>query len=421
MKLWPVACLGIGLFSGLYSLASHAADHVQTLVLYGNVEGSLAPCGCTSPMSGGMVRAATMMRQLSASGEAHLLVLGGYVTGRSRQDELKAETMGELARSVKAAGLELSSDIAALGPGELVEMDQLSNHALFTGSVESPSLLQSKPIVHAGDFLISSIAKTPDRIAAQVQAQPVSQDQAIVDLLAEAKRDGSVAVLVTDDDDAGAASLAKSFPALDVIVYRSTTDPPSEPLTVGATALVTTGFRGKAVVSLTYEGRQRRRYDVFPLGPEVANDKDASDLYKGYLERVGSEHLLNEWPRTETAAYAGSQKCASCHERAFNVWKSSGHAHAFRDLRAQGHAQDPDCVSCHVVGLSSTRGFLSATKTPQLAAVGCESCHGPAAAHAVEPRRASLKKVSLKVCDPCHTPDNSPDFDVKKFWPLIRH
>jgi predicted CXXCH cytochrome family protein len=185
--------------------------------------------------------------------------------------------------------------------------------------------------------------------------------------------------------------------------------------------LATTGFHGKAVVSLSYVGHRRTRYDVFPLGPDVADDKDASELYEGYLKRVGDEHLLDDWPRATTAAFAGSAKCAPCHGEAYKVWEHSGHAQAFRDLRARGHALDPDCVSCHVVGLSSKEGFYSDLKTPELAAVGCESCHGPAASHAADPRKVSLKKISFQVCYPCHTPDNSPDFDVKKFWPIIRH
>ncbi len=421
MRLWPIACLGVGLFGGLSSLSGHRSDQVQTLVLYGNMEGSLAPCGCTNPMSGGIVRAATVMRQLSGSGGAHLVVLGGYVTGRTRQDELKVETLGEFARSVKAAGLELSDDVAALGPGELVEMDQLSDHALFSSSMENAALVQVKPIVHTGEFLVASLSGSPEKVSAPVQGQPVSKNESISDLIESAKGSGSVAVLVTEEDDTGAAELARRYPALDVIVYRSTTDPPGNPLIVGDTTLVTTGFHGKEVVSLTFDGRRRSRYDVFALGPEVAGDRSASELYKSYLQRVGDEHLLEAWPRSKTASYAGSQTCASCHEDAYHVWAASGHARAFRDLRSKGHELDPDCVSCHVVGLSSFQGFYSAMKTPQLAAVGCESCHGPGAAHSLAPRQVSIKRISFRVCDSCHTPDNSPDFDVKKFWPLIRH
>src|ERR1700722_20189036 len=111
MRIWPAACLAVGVCGGISSIRSQG-EKIETLVLYGNVQGSLAPCGCTSPMSGGIVRAATVLKELSKSQDAHLLFLGGYVTGRDRQDELKAETMGEFAHLTSAFGMEFSTDLS---------------------------------------------------------------------------------------------------------------------------------------------------------------------------------------------------------------------------------------------------------------------------------------------------------------------
>jgi len=394
---------------------------VHTLILYGNCGGYLAPCGCTSPMSGGIVRAGKVIKELSASGDSHLLLLGGYVAGAGRQDQLKAEALGEFARTVRAAGMEFSSDVAALGPGELLELDQLSAHAVFSSSVSDTPSQDLKPTVNAGPFLVGSVTRSPDRFAGAVQGRPVRTEMAIANLLDEAKAEGRLPVLVTDEDEAGAVELAEKHPDLAVVVYRSTTAPPKELRKVGGVVLATTGFRGKAVVSLSYDGNNLRSYDVEDLGPDVPNDKETSEVYDGYLRRVQKENLLAQWPRSPSASFAGSGACAPCHATAYKTWSHSGHARAYRDLETQGHGADPDCVSCHVVGLSSQRGFYSQAKTPQLASVGCESCHGPGRAHALSPRRVSLIKASFKTCAGCHTLDNSPGFNVKEYWPQIYH
>jgi hypothetical protein len=66
-------------------------------------------------------------------------------------------------------------------------------------------------------------------------------------------------------------------------------------------------------------------------------------------------------------------------------------------LKKKGKHFDPECLTCHVVGLkpweapenaSATdrkfeggTGFLSLQITPHLKNVQCENCHGPARAH----------------------------------------
>ncbi|HSI73617.1 MAG TPA: multiheme c-type cytochrome, partial [Fimbriimonas sp.] len=99
---------------------------------------------------------------------------------------------------------------------------------------------------------------------------------------------------------------------------------------------------------------------------------------------------------------------------------SSAHAHALLTLEKEGHPRDPDCVSCHVVGLQFSTGFKSRQKTPQLANIGCESCHGAGAKHAAKPS-LKLRKLTEQACLPCHTTENSPHFDFKTYWKKIRH
>jgi Cytochrome c554 and c-prime len=231
---------------------------------------------------------------------------------------------------------------------------------------------------------------------------------------------GSILVCY-DGDQQQAETFARKYPQIRVLVYRSTSDPPAEPEKVGNTLLVTPGFHGKNVVTLTFEDGKLDGYSATSLGPDFKNDPDVSAIYSDYLHRLDSAHLLQELPRFTTALYAGSASCRNCHEKAYETWAGSGHAHAYKDLNAQGHGLDPDCVSCHVVGLSSKSGFKTLSQTPQFANVGCESCHGPGQAHDLNPRKVLMPTVKPSTCVSCHTVENSPGFEYKTFWTKVSH
>ncbi|MES1227789.1 MAG: multiheme c-type cytochrome [Armatimonadota bacterium] len=90
-------------------------------------------------------------------------------------------------------------------------------------------------------------------------------------------------------------------------------------------------------------------------------------------------------------------------------------------LAARGHDRDPECLPCHVVGLTSSKGFQSPKLTPDLVGVGCESCHGPGTAHSASPKLVRIPKVAGSTCGSCHTVNTSPNFSFEKFWKKIKH
>ena len=110
-----------------------------------------------------------------------------------------------------------------------------------------------------------------------------------------------------------------------------------------------------------------------------------------------------------------------CHQAESKVWRESKHASALKTLQSDGHDKDPDCVGCHVVGLDKVKGFESREKTPTLADVGCESCHGAGRIHAMRPRKNNAPIASVEVCTTCHNPQHSPEFDFEKYWANIAH
>lgn len=118
--------------------------------------------------------------------------------------------------------------------------------------------------------------------------------------------------------------------------------------------------------------------------------------------------------------FAGSPSCKSCHAAEHESWSATGHATALATLEREGKRDDPACQRCHVTGSGKPGGFGEATKVTGLDAVGCESCHGPGAAHARRPARG-YGKLSLATCVSCHDVKNSPDFDYYSYLPRVNH
>ncbi|HSF15499.1 MAG TPA: cytochrome c family protein [Vicinamibacteria bacterium] len=94
----------------------------------------------------------------------------------------------------------------------------------------------------------------------------------------------------------------------------------------------------------------------------------------------------------EEHSYVGSTRCRKCHIKEFKSWQESAMAKSFELLKPgvraeqktaagldpkKDYSKDTECLPCHTTGLGKPGGFVDIAKTPELAGVGCESCHGP--------------------------------------------
>jgi len=111
------------------------------------------------------------------------------------------------------------------------------------------------------------------------------------------------------------------------------------------------------------------------------------------------------------ATFIGVKKCKTCHYKETKRWKKMKHAEAWEKL-PDADKKKPLCIKCHVTGYGKPGGFVSEEKTPHMAAVQCESCHGAGSAHvkaatddAAEDKIKSLiNKVPANTCVKCHDP-----------------
>jgi hypothetical protein len=124
--------------------------------------------------------------------------------------------------------------------------------------------------------------------------------------------------------------------------------------------------------------------------------------------------------------YAGSQACAECHKPILNTVKLTRHASAFTNesFEADGGQTNSSCLACHTVGFDVKTGFVNQKKTPHLAGVQCENCHGPAAYHAANPDDPALRpraEVASQVCGGCHNDTENPAFGTFAEWTNSAH
>jgi hypothetical protein len=294
-----------------------------------------------------------------------------------------------------------------------------------------------------------------------------------------------------------AIACAEAFPEIPIIVCLSESDePPALPREIKhdgkpSTWVFQVGHKGKnvGVVGVWRTGNKARpfeyRYQLVDLSEEflTPEGEESSNPILGLMEtytqelrgdlkaRPGgdylsrypqSRHMLQvmaptaDQDKNATPTYVGSEKCKSCHEEAYKVWKNSKHSHAYQTLvdakRPSLRQYDPECIVCHTVGFGHQGGFKDAVATKHLKNVGCESCHGPASLHVDNPNdkewaarmnlgwKAPAKETAAEkarrmdkidqFCQKCHDIDNDVNWkhDVKsgrggfeRKWPEVQH
>ena len=94
----------------------------------------------------------------------------------------------------------------------------------------------------------------------------------------------------------------------------------------------------------------------------------------------------------EGFAYVGVKNCKKCHLKEWKSWATTQMAQAYESLKPgvaveakvsagldpeADYTGDENCIGCHVTGYGKPGGFVDFETTPELAGVGCETCHGP--------------------------------------------
>lgn len=424
-----VGLLGCAVYGG----CGPEASRPLVLVVSGDTQGWIVPCGCISNQSGGLPRRAACIEELRAEAEAIVADAGGAPGGTSLYDRLKFEAVlrGEIAMGVAAHNIGRGE--ALLGPEYLRQTAAELGLPLVSANVcdaQDRPVAEPLRIVAAGGRRVALVGVLSPRYATP-RLRVTPPRQAVLDALraAGAKQKWDAVVVLAYVPEEELLQLAESLPEADLIVGGPT-----------GHALPPKNVAGRLVASATHQGKFLACFDLPPSGSAERWSGRIIELDERFADDPGqtanvarfrAELSRRDLGPADTAfapspggashRVAGTKSCAKCHADDQRAWKASKHAHAWEVLAAKGAHADPDCQRCHTTGYGLPGGFAS-VKSGAVVDVGCESCHGPSLAHAEKTKtRTPFYGRAKDICLGCHDRENSPKFDYDQYWAKIRH
>lgn len=411
---------------------SRAAARPLAVIASGDTAGWIMPCGCTANQSGGLARRGTYLKQAGETADVAAVDVGGAPGGSSPYDREKflAILHGEAAMGVTAHNI--GSAEAGLGASELKKLAAdaavplvSTNVATASGELVAPPV----KIVSAGGRRLAVFGVLSPQLAASGLA--VSEPRAAV-LAAIAKARGSydAAIVLAYLPAAELEAFAAEMPEVDLVIGGPTRQAIA-PRKLGPTWLASATNKGKFLARFDLPAARGAAWQgsIVEMAPSIADDPaQIANLESYHRELAKLDFTASQTsfaPQLPSGApddfrLVGSEVCRRCHLPANDVWEHSKHSRAWQTLVDRGYNFDSSCQQCHTTGFGMPGGFVSAGRSPARVAVGCESCHGPGAAHAIRPATRTCF-APRDQCIHCHDQENSPKFDFVKYWAEIRH
>ncbi len=424
-------------------------DNGFVLIFTGNWMGQLEPCGCTERQLGGIDRRTRVLQPVKP--KTRLLLDAGPIIDRDdRQAQLKLETFlysmkrlqyDAIALTGREIGIlkeNLGLNIAQRPVSIATNLPEKVRKAYgIVGYLEKTLQRQERKL----DCLVVAVSDprpiADSHLGRQLQLQdPV---EAVVEFFVnkriapvQRQKDKLIILLVSSEDETLIEKLRR-IRAVDLLVKVGYADEPEmvEP-TGWLPAVITTGRLGKYVAGFTIPVdsdatlTDAEFFSIpidaeYPRDPKVVQFIDKYQLELQVEDLIENENILPRQATPEGLDFVGNSTCGGCHESIYAKWKTLKHGHALDTLVSKDRQFDPECVSCHTVGMQYVGGYRSREKTPDLANVGCETCHGPGSAHIEEP---DVKyRMIFTACEECHNHETSPTFEPnrEKYMSQIRH
>ena len=448
------------------------------LVITGQQNGYIEPCGCTglANQKGGLARRHTFIRSLRERGWPVVPLDVGNQTRRvGEQEQIKFARAADALREMEYAAVAFGSEDLRLPMTALINATNPdgSDNTIFVGAnvaVLTRELQPTFKVIEAGGKKIGVTAvlgaEHEEKLKAKgddfVHEPPLPALKAAAAALQAQKCDYYVLLAHASIEET--KTLAKEVPIFDVVVTSGGYGEPTaelEQIPGTKSLLAQVGTKGMyaGVVGFFDDKQQPIRYQRVPLDDRFSDSPEMRQLmaeYQKQLEQLGLDEL-KVFPRKHPSGhqFVGSETCAGCHTKAAVVWEKTSHAHATESLIHPGERGDvprhfdPECLSCHVTGWEPQKyypfegGYLSLQDTPHMQHNGCENCHGPGSAHVAaengegNPSAALIEQlrndmrlplaggVAERKCMECHDLDNSPDFHLEgafeKYWKKVEH
>lgn len=455
-----------------------AGPSKAVLFVTSQLEGSIAPCGCSEAMRGGLSRTAAVIGGARRTGvpvfyvdSGDGLFAGGTITEEAvAQQERKARA---LADGMKAMGLSIrvpgarddvrgaefhrslglpelaigsvqwldvaGRSVAIVAGPDLKSVEPLAAQAraravFIVAFVAQPlNVLQAEPPAPSIDLMISTKAK--DLLSAE-ENKRVGVSPKLVAFQTRGRSILRVDLNVVADGRAewisGMGERDRELSALDLRVelLRAQLDEPGisdELKALKAAKLDEVILRRRALAEAplaTPLDKNSVSLTFVPIEPSLPIDPVVAAIETKYDEDVG---LLNlAWakahpdacppPDADRSGYVGNSACLGCHPGAMAVWSTTKHLHAYESLEARKKQYHLDCIGCHVTGWRHPGGVCRIDDVEGRDHVGCEACHGPGWKHTQMPEKQYIVRGNdEKQCVGCHDAENSPHFDFERY------
>jgi hypothetical protein len=443
---------------------------LAVLVVSGEMDGYLEPCGCAQGQLGGLVRRADFVDRLRGQNwPVALIDLGCLIKdpaasrGGSEQAKIKFGIALKALSALKYDAVALAAEDLKVGVGEAFAqfLNNLTDPTQILVANVQPAAgfetkIQPSRIISVGPLKLgvtavidpAALDKLADPDKGELLPTVKRPDDVLGSVLSELEGKSDYQVLMVQGPAELAKRLATAHPGFDVVVATSPSDEPAEremvPLNGGKTMLISVGKRGKYVGAVGFfaDPEQRMRFYLLTLNnrydrPGAAIKKIIQDEYRSMLKAAG---VVENFPRhdyaagTAGASYVGAETCKQCHPNTYMKWSTTKHSQAFIALEHDPKPDtvfDAECVSCHTTGFGYTSGWRSEAATSYLKGNQCENCHGPGSKHVSNPDnldyRRPMKLTAEQankngLCIHCHDEDNSPKFnDFAVAWSQIVH
>jgi hypothetical protein len=413
-------------------IANPAESRPIKLLISGDTHGWIVPCGCTANQSGGLLRRGTFVGQERERSEIVFLDAGGAAAGTSPYDRARFEAILDGERLMRIAAHNLGASELALGPRYLREVAARKNVPFISANAADAAgrrVAEPYRLLAAGGRRLLAVGVLSPQFAT-ADCQISEPQQAVLKVVDALQGQFDALVVLAWLPEGELRDLAAALPEADAVV-GGPTGQSIAPQRVGATLLASATNKGKFVVTLEVpeQATVEWRGSVIELSADYADDRAQRDNLQRFrvalAERdfaAADSGLPNPVANLSAAndRVSGTAACRDCHAAEFTAWQSSAHAHAWQPLVAAGAQVDSQCQQCHTTGFGWQGGFVSVRRSEDATSVGCESCHGPSAAHA---RDAAVRTplAPRESCRGCHDLENSPQFDFAKYWPAIAH
>ena len=436
LRRWfTLACAGTALILPGWACrpaSNSTGSGSPSLIISGDTNGWITPCGCATNQSGGLPRRGSYLARARQKGEVAYADVGGAPVGTGEYQKLKFEAILQGEAQLGIVAHNLGGPEASFGADYLRDIAARLGTPFISANLRDARgerLADASRIISLGGRRVALIGVVSPRLVGSPMRADEPRDAILAALAAIKGRYDSVVILAYLMEQE-LADLPGAVPEADVIV-GGPTGQSLAPRRIGPALLTSATNKGKFMVHLAVPppGNAGWAAKLVELDKGIADDPAQVRNLRDFRARLGQRDftaaqsgLVGAMPAGTPRDYqvAGSQSCIQCHPADQQAWVPTHHAGAWKDLEDRQAHVDPFCQQCHVTAYGLPGGFESIARTPGRVAVGCEDCHGPSWRHVQDPAIHTLYAAKDQ-CVHCHDRENSPMFRYDEYWKQIRH